>query len=647
MAVFAALALLVALAAAGPGLGGLLYGLLADGLLCLLWLAAAGGIGWGTLRLCGLLSPPASQPAADAPPSQPLPADGVAADPLLPVTALAVGLGLLGLAVLALGSAGLLNGVSAWLLVAGGCASLLPLAGRGGDRLTRLLAVPAGGNWLLLPVAGLLGFAMVAVFVPPGLLWRDEPHGYDVVSYHLQLPAQWFAAGAITRPTNNVYGYFPLLLEMHDLLAFHLRGSAVAGMYLGQLMHLSHAAAFVWAVWAAVRPAGRLAASGVALLAAGVPYVLLLGTVAYNEPGLLLFTTLALAWALRGLAAGAGVRPWLLAGAAAGFACGTKLTAFPLLLAGLPAALLLGTLPRRPGRAVLLPLAAFVLVGLVAAGPWLVRTAVWSGGNPVFPQATALFGPGPFTSEQAQRWTTAHAATGEVTAPVALWHQVLSDWRYGFVFIPLGLAAVAAGFADAGRRVLLVWLLLLTIFWMSATHLQGRFFVPAVPALLLAAGRVNWRWWPGVVAATAGVCAVVGVVNAWPQVKDLRPFLGVTSLQELVYAMLPASDVATLQRHRGEVFLVGDAKAFWYTDVPSDRLHYRTVFDIAGDDATGDAFWPAWLGRPVDEVPADALIVVWPGELRRFYNTYRHLPDPPAGLLEQPGPFIMPAGRLR
>ena len=52
-----------------------------------------------------------------------------------------------------------------------------------------------------------------------------------------------------------------------------------------------------------------------------------------------------------------------------------------MVLLAVPAALLLW----RP-RAIR-PLAVYVGVGLVAFAPWLVRNAVWTGGNPVFPEA--------------------------------------------------------------------------------------------------------------------------------------------------------------------------------------------------------------------------------------------------------------------
>ena len=44
----------------------------------------------------------------------------------------------------------------------------------------------------------LLSIAAVGALLPPGMLWHpDEPHGYDVVEYHLQIPREWYEAGRI------------------------------------------------------------------------------------------------------------------------------------------------------------------------------------------------------------------------------------------------------------------------------------------------------------------------------------------------------------------------------------------------------------------------------------------------------------------
>ena len=88
----------------------------------------------------------------------------------------------------------------------------------------------------------ILGMALVAATLPPGMLWPDDPLPYDVLEYHLQGPREWYEAGRIEPLRHNVYTFFPFNVEMQFLLAMHLRGGPWAGMYLAQLMHVAYVA---------------------------------------------------------------------------------------------------------------------------------------------------------------------------------------------------------------------------------------------------------------------------------------------------------------------------------------------------------------------------------------------------------------------
>ena len=214
---FAAVTALVAVIYAGGSWPLLLLGLFTDGLLAILWLCAMTGVGLFFLRLCRVELPgsPALHRAAAA----------------------GVGIGLVSLLVLALGLMGIMHAVSAWIILIVGI-SVFALAVQRRLKLARAEAgKDSAWTWLLLILAPILGIALVAAFVPPGILWGDEPHGYDVVSYHFQIPREWHEAGHIMPLEHNVFSFFPFNVEMHYLLAMHLRGGAWAGMYLAQLMH--------------------------------------------------------------------------------------------------------------------------------------------------------------------------------------------------------------------------------------------------------------------------------------------------------------------------------------------------------------------------------------------------------------------------
>ena len=170
----------------------------------------------------------------------------------------------------------------------------------------------------------------------------DEPHGYDVVEYHLQVPREWYEAGRIVPLGHNVFSYFPFNVETHYLLAMHVRGGPWSGMYLAQLMHASYVVLSGARGLRASRgrsPRRHQAAVFAGVGAASVPWLTLLAPIAYNEGGLLLYGTLALGWTLRagrgaasGSASGMRGRTLALAGTMAGFACGAKLTAVPTVL---------------------------------------------------------------------------------------------------------------------------------------------------------------------------------------------------------------------------------------------------------------------------------------------------------------------------
>ena len=61
-----------------------------------------------------------------------------------------------------------------------------------------------------------------------------------------------------------------------------------------------------------------------------------------------------------------------------------------------------------------------------------------------------------------------------------------------------------------------------------------------------------------------------------------------------------------------------------------------SIAAITKGTAAADEFVRAWVG----EVPAGAIIIVFPGELRRFANTYRHLPPLPSEWEPMSAPFV-------
>ena len=165
----------------------------------------------------------------------------------------------MGLAILFLGLMGGLGTLTSWAILAigwslAGWKVLYGPRDEADPSFTAWLKQPVGwAGWWLLAVPFLV-LALVGAMVPPGMLWTPlEPHGYDVVEYHLQVPREWYEAHHIGRLHHNVFSYFPFIVEMHYLLAMHLLGGPWAGMYLAQLMHLAFMILTVLAVYGLAR----------------------------------------------------------------------------------------------------------------------------------------------------------------------------------------------------------------------------------------------------------------------------------------------------------------------------------------------------------------------------------------------------------
>lgn len=705
-----------------------LYRMLADGLLLLGWLASAAGLGAFVL-----LALPVRERAARAPANRdgaggarPTNGDVPVANTALRldthgaenivagssallywVTATALGLGLLSLITLGLGLGGWLNRATAiGTLVAGGVLGLAAIARSDlwrdrdafGEVTSDWLRAPGGWAWLWLAAMPFLALAVITALLPPGVMWPGEPHWYDVVSYHLQLPREWYEIGRIVPLEHNVFSYFPLNVEMHYLLAMHLTGGPWNGMYVAQFMHLAMVALTVVAVYAFARAdaPSRLNAVVAGLAVAVVPWMAQLGSIGYNEGGLLLFGTLAMGWAFRAaLHPTRRLKRFAVAGLMAGFACGSKLTGVPEVLLAVGALAGLAVLvthwqgrrqpteaaPAEPALDDALPstpvapppeeqppadhgvplglrlagVVTFFVAGVLAFAPWLVKNQAWAG-NPVFPEAATVLGQAHFSDTQVKRWQLAHSARPDQQSTVGRlkeWtRQVWGNWQYGYLLVPLGLVAAAAAYDRPGTWMLLGMLVILSVFWLGFTHLQGRFFILALPIAALLVARMDWgpAPWAGalVVLMAAGfgyyklhgivyekLAGDYGFVLAKQRLEEAStelPFVNIEPSHPVTVVFAPTLDhVPKLV----PLTLVGDAKAFFYP-TPMSRLFYRTVFDV--DAKPNQSVLDAWA----EGAPPEAGRLVDPDELRRFQRTYHGIPPFPAWYDDRLGPFVLP-----
>ncbi len=519
-----------------------------------------------------------------------------------------------------LGLVGLLNGWTSFaLLVLPALGLLTGLPWLRQQRMPRFAT--AGSLLWLLPLAALLT-ALVAATVPPGLLWGGEPNAYDVLSYHLQIPREWHDLGAIAPLHHNVFSRMPLGNEVLFLVAMHLKGGAGVATLACHFVNVALAVGTVAATFAAVRGGGGSSRSAqvAALLVACVPWTLMLATIAYNEPLYLLAASLTAAWLVRLLAAGEQrALYWI------GLFIGLGLTAkYPAVLMLLvPSAIAVGAL-RRSWKEPLLVMG----ISIAVAGPWFVRNLLWFG-NPISP---LVFGVDGWEATRVARFADAHDAPLS-TAPTALWHDVLANGRFGYGLWPLGIIGLIILFTHRpSRRVatcLCVIVVLPMVVWLLLTHQIGRFLVPMIPVLAIAAGLAAERLKQIIRVAT--LAAAYGVVHTLFLHNPALPGVGrglIGILSDGRSVLVGQSGHPTYQSPfdedpRRPVYLVGDAKAFNY-DV--SQLHYKVVFDVPpAQDA-----WRAWLGQALDHAPDEALVVVDPGEVARLARTYGTPPLDPA-----------------
>ena len=425
----------------------------------------------------------------------------------------------------ALGVLGLLNRSTATVTVGLGVAVLMV------DIVRRVRggaagAAGAGGSlvWLAALPAGVV--LAIASSSAPGWLWGSEFGGFDALSYHLTLPGEWIAAGRVWPMEHNVYSFLPGFVEAGFMHVALLSGAGGAHAMIdgegwrllgAQWLHAGLAVVAAWVVAGVARGVARecgadARAAGLAAAVAGgltlaLPWVVVVGSLAYNEMAMVLFGAGAML-AARERGAAAGVRG-VLVGALVGAACCAKPTA--LFMIGPAAGVMM--LAAAPKREWMVLVSVGAIAGAAMLMPWLVRNAL-ACGNPVFPALSGVFGSGHWTAEQVSRFAAAHQFEGSMMerVRVALWSDPngaagaggVMRWRgltnpqWGLLF-PLAAAAGAAiavrraEIGKAGRVIaaaLGAGLVMQVMAWMMLTHVQARFLMPtivtAVPLIAVA-----------------------------------------------------------------------------------------------------------------------------------------------------------------
>lgn len=337
-----------------------------------------------------------------------------------------------------------------------------------------------------------LGLILIA-----GLLLALTPEtGKDALIYHLAVPKLYLKHQGIYVVPGNVFAGYPLLAEMHYLLALGLRNDTLAklihyavlwGVLLGMALFSRHILRNA--------PFPRLGM----LIFCSIPSVFAVSHTAYNDLFVTLFTLAALyaffRWSQQRAAA------WLiLCGAFTGFAAACKYTALLAMPLGTLAILWLARQTGSAARDTLRRLALYVASALVAGFPFYLKNWIVME-NPFYPFLYGLFGGRGWDPDQARLYDLFIRNLGMGRN---LWDYLLLPWNLslraqfdspafdgilGPVFLVTLPFLAAMRRLEMPLRMTLAYVLLTFIFWAVSAQ-QIRYLIPLFPLLALAAGAL-------------------------------------------------------------------------------------------------------------------------------------------------------------
>ncbi len=369
--------------------------------------------------------------------------------------------------------------------------------------------------WTIAPAVAVL---LLAAASAPGWLWSTEFGGYDALSYHLQLPREWLALGSVQTLPHNIYSTFPSFMECAYLHVMAMRGSAQDGALDAQVLHalFALAAAMMVANLAQVAYERMNARAGArelppslrsavgwcaAALLLGLPWIIVTGSLAYDEMPVVMLLAAALWLLVRsadGLTRGVCVALAILCAGA----MGCKLTAALFVTAPVGVLTLIAfardlRMRRATIRGTILTAALMLCAGFLLLSPWWVRGAL-ANGSPFFP----ILGDGGLTAIQAKTFHNAHGPLAVdqwwsalrdqyLCAGLTAAHTSLDPWRPFWSILPwlggcAGLILLCRRHARATAVMMIIVVAVQLFMWLYFTHSKGRFLIPtAVPLVVL------------------------------------------------------------------------------------------------------------------------------------------------------------------
>lgn len=382
-------------------------------------------------------------------------------------------------------------------------------------------------NYAWIPAIAVLTIAALSA---PGWLWDSEYSGFDVLEYHLQIPHEWFTQGYISPFNHNVYSYLPSYVEsayyniavLYTHFADTFRGDApIRAAVACQILHALITITTALAIGSLLKQLltnknnqhytdyynrTKLTATFTTGILISIPWIIITGSMAYNElPTLILFIA-ALSIIFNAIQHSSDSKPKpftfisaIITGFLLGIACGAKLTSIGMIV--IPTIIiLLIYIPKNKLANYFIILSGIALGAAIALAPYLIRNTIYTA-NPVFPFASSIFGSGHWTTEQITRWSNAHKPdplqyTSITSKLNALWQQGPMHTQCAALWFLAAISAIPAIINRTTRKItslLLLLIFLQLIFWLFFTHLQSRFLIPVtVPlTIIIALGLHN------------------------------------------------------------------------------------------------------------------------------------------------------------
>lgn len=443
--------------------------------------------------------------------------------------------------------------------------------------------------------------ALGAVFLYLFFLCLTPPVYYDTLVYHLAVPQQYIEAGRILNMKENIFSYYPQIMQMNALFMLLLSDELSVKLlyFFTALMSMAALSALAGEIKADKKTA--------VLLAAACPLFVLNASRIGAELPLMFFTLLFVYILLKVFSSGLKNMDALLAGILAGMIMSVKYTGAVVYIFGAAVFIYLLAVKRAGWISVL----TYLAVPGVIVLPYLARNYIFTG-DLLYPFFTGFFRMEQGLSADASLYVShvkgfgvPHSVLNLLMSPV---HTLFNPGLFGGdVISPLLLIAlIVLPLTNLKKTALPV---IFAVFYFIAWFFTGqvlRFLLPVVPLAALIAGQAFANTKPAfkylalglLVAAQAGTSLYFGE-------KYLEPFqmfvLNRNEYKDRYLSYYRAADFINTSTDRDAgVLLLGDARTFY---IKRPVLAY-TVFNSRGildnlSETKGEGFIASLLSRKI------------------------------------------------